>query len=314
MILCSSCSKRTDKSCEKTDCWMKGRASNEAIPKYYCAIAGTVSSGKTFYLLTLLSLINNRRLKYGDVSISFQLNNTLEVISFEEHLKQLQNNKVGLTPPNSKVEPYTITITVSSIGTIKKCDVVLFNTSGEIYDNLNYLRNNISHDISECHCCLYIIDPKEDRGLSSLFKLPEDASLSNGNRNTLSNLKEIWLSKRGGHFVAIPIALSLGKFDLVEEIICPRYISTQKPYVDLEGQIKGSQWEEMDNYSKAIGAVINKYSIKYTIENIDEQFLNFKYFAIAPIGHNNLDKSQFESKGILAPFIWILKELGIIKQ
>ena len=279
--------------------------------KYYCSLMGVRDTGKTQYLLSLVNILLNQ-----DKATSFLLTklgiDNIEMIDpisvqlFSELKFLSTQGRITSTDPSSPLGYFNIILTMNSG---RSYEIVLFNTPGEkIEDKL--ILNKIFTDFHEMQgaATLYFVDPLQDSKLTQKLNFPlavhrEDVELSTHIYKVLQK------ANKGIKIVYNPLAICISKFDLLLHRI-PFEIQ-EHPFVEVNSK---NYFKDIKKASQNLESFLSDNSQNVNPDSIRESFNRVSYFAIAPVG-NNEPKPRWSDKtpkGILAPFLWVLKELHII--
>ncbi|TVL99008.1 MAG: hypothetical protein CV087_19695 [Candidatus Brocadia sp. WS118] len=196
----------------------------------------------------------------------------------------------------------------------KPAELVFFNTSGEKIED-EFLGRNIrskSHELKGA-AILHFVDPREDSKLNSLLHNPKSLDYGACKDYDIVEFmhKLMQFNNRGPTVINNPLAVCISKFDLLMHRIpydIPEGLFSNALAADYFGDIKAK--------SKSLSGFLDTYSTTVNPSDLQNKYKKLEYFAIAPFGHDDYPAmwEKRSPKGILDPFLWILKELEIIPE
>ena len=325
-IRCSRCdSNRIDLTkCKKPDCDFETYrdAITRQFPvrppiKYYCTISGAANAGKTFYLITLIHLLieepktKKYLRRYGIKSISFA--DPISSGYYKSFLNDSRNGQLQLTLPTQPLSFFNLIIHRTNHKQ-PPIELVLFNTAGETFEDRTY--NNdlraMDHDLRGI-AMLHFVDPRDDSSLNDLLLKPKGETHQCKDLDIIDYLYRLHQSsKHGVQYLNFPLGICVSKFDLLNHTI-PQYLP-EDIYVSISSL---SLFHDINKSSKELQAFLDKNS-----KTIDPYLLierhtqeRLRYFSVSSFGSDDTPIwSNRKPKGVLAPFIWMLKELRIIND
>ncbi len=320
MMKCNRCGKlqHTNAKCERFDCphpdyaaAMKEKFPNRLPPKCLFSLVGGINAGKTCYLACLVyELVNptpftgQLRNKLGIKNINMidpESNNLLDLL-----IKYSNSGGIEATKPD-------ILGFFSLILTLENEDVyelVLYNSSGEkIEDELRLKKYNTDSHELQGTVSLCLVDPREDSGLNRILKRPKEEACTNFNFAEHFH-KVMQKVKNGVQYVDTPMAVCISKFDLLLHRRNQDFL--REPFVEADSR---TFFRDIKTVSGQLRSFLETHSKTVDPTDLDKRFSNICYFAVAPFGKDeNLYWKTREPMGLLAPFLWLLKESQIIKD
>ncbi|NUQ23985.1 MAG: AAA family ATPase [Saprospiraceae bacterium] len=319
-VICSRCNKYCiiPVLCERFDCELPeyydayAKVFKVAPTKYYCSLSGGINSGKTVFLLTLIdSLLHpskelksfyqkNKISNIGIIDpVSIKL---LKSLIAESSLGQLQITKL-----NTPLEFFNLIIRLTN-GII--LEIVLFNSSGEKIED-EYNKQNIitaAHELKGSSV-IHLVDPREDSSLNKLLMVPKAYDECSNKEITEYIYEVLRYVNRGVTIANQPLAICISKFDLLLPLI--PLVLTDDPFIEVQ---QVDFFKKIDATSKSLSTFLANNRSTVDPISLQKQFKKHKYFAIAPFGSDAMPAywKDRASKGIHAPFFWVLKELRII--
>lgn len=291
------------------------------VPQFLYPIIGAAESGKSYYLHT----ITQNLVEHTDRALTKQiraLNLDFAAIAGYDlkeirQLRQVQA-KATLKGTVKIASENNIPIVLScryQVGTRlqKSADICFFDLAGVLFHDQEQFVNE-DRRIADASGLIVFIDPFRDKGLNSKL-LPDlqvpDIDIQNEARGLIRKLARL---RRNGLIpkVSIPIAFCLSMFDLLEHNIptefADLYVHTQELSTE-----EGFNEPRINRQSKAIEKFLRKNS-NLEIDFIQNNFLNYKWFALSTIGHNEIEDrpGKIDSRGIYAPLLWLFKNNGMV--
>lgn len=325
-IVCSRCNRlRTELiGCKEIDdCNFESyrndiirRFHNGPPQKIFFTLTGGVNAGKTFYLLVLIDMILNdegtkihlKRLGIKDVFL-------VDSITKETYKRLLNESNAGmlkLTEPKD----FTFFNVFLSLYNGKIYELVLFNTSGEKIEDI-FLKDDEHTDAHELQgaAILHFVDPREDSLLNSILKNPKDPTYGACKDYKISEFihSVFQVTNRGKRIIDNPIAICISKFDLLMHKI--PYDLPENPYVDFQDDMRTDiYFNEVSEKSVALAEFLSANSSTIKPSMLIDKYSALRYFALAPFGSDKYPAYWQEkiSRGVLAPFLWAIKQLKII--
>jgi hypothetical protein len=108
-----------------------------------------------------------------------------------------------------------------------------------------------------------------------------------------------------------PTAICISKFDLLHHLIL--YELSEEPYASTTST---NFFDEVDINSKQLSEFLERRSSTVHPVELKSKFRHIKYFPVAPFGNDSYPAiwDRRTPKGLLAPFLWLLKELKILPE
>jgi hypothetical protein len=319
-VTCSKCNKLCSKpvQCERFDCNLPeyydayAKIFKVVPPKYYISLLGGVNSSRTYYLLVLVYelLMNNQNRRYLG---RFGIRN-IEIIDphskkyFNSLLSQAKTGHHSFTKVNGHIN-LIITLNTGMI-----YELTIFDTPGEqVEDSVHFSNYNTDKHYFKGSATMLFLDPREDSGFKTLVTAPENHSCTDIKYADYI-YKIMRRVNRGVKIINNPLSICISKFDLFLHLV--PYELPEDPFVEFDDGFLF--YEKINLKSKLLGDFLDKHSKTIAPSKTRDQFSTYKYFAVAPYGNDPMEKGYYwkgrSSKGIIAPFFWILRELGIIPR
>ncbi len=287
-------------------------------PKFFFTLTGGVNAGKTFYLLVLIDLIlkddaTRLYLKKFGISDIF-LVDPITRENYKTFLKQCEAGMLLLTD-SKKLSFFNIFINLFDGSTF---ELVLFNTSGEKVEDIFLSEDEYTtaHELQGA-AVIHFVDPREDSKLNSMLKNPKDPKYGACKDYNISEYihSVLQVVNRGVAIVNNPVAICISKFDLLIHKI--PYSLPENPYVELLDEISNDLYFiDIHSKSTSLHQFLAEGSSTIKPSKLQDRYGSLKYFALAPFGNDKYPAYWHHRipKGILAPFLWILKELKILQE
>lgn len=281
--------------------------------KYYCTLTGGVNAGKTFYLVSLIDALihdkstRNHLRRYG-IERVFMVD-PISKRNYRNLMNQCRMGKLALTLPTSELGFFSLFITTTSGSTV---ELVLFNTSGEKIEDV-FLDGDHRTNAFELKgaAALHFVDPREDTRINNIIENPKDASYGPCKDYNIVDFlhRVLQVVNRGVSRVNNPVAVCISKFDLLFSLI--PYRIPEYPFTELTSS---NLFDEIASNSKSLSNFLEDHSTTIQPSELEEIFNALEYFAVAQYGKDTVPAfwEQRQPKGVIAPFLWILKELHIL--
>ena len=293
--------------------------------QYTILVAGPPEAGKSYFIYSLLYELldqNNRHLRDFFYRQGFHI----ELISdkartqYELFRRRLFSSPLDLTNPIDPQNRTPILLKITKNGRqrqqIKLC---FFDISGENFTGAGAIEfiNNEAR-IHKAKGIIYLQDPFTDEGLNSLLVNNNPEHIYDNNYildNIFRSIKR--KQSRKAQKLDIPLAFCVSMFDLLEHNI-PNRIAPN-PYLELVDLVNGEgQFNKaaVRRKSKEIEQLISEHT-KVDLYDLRNKYQRQRFFSISAIGHDDVDDIAhrgIQSKGVLAPLLWILAERGFIEQ
>lgn len=320
-LFCSRCDRHfaAPVKCERDDCEhpdyhqvMFERFGLKFPPKRHFSLIGTVNSGKTFYLLTLLDALlhdkETRRWMKRLGIVDVEMIDPVSINLYADLVHVCKQGKLGFTNKSTPLGFFNLILTLSNE---KIHEVVLFNSSGEkIEDEFESGRVRTNSHEMKGSVILYFVDPREDTKLNKILNFPKQP-VPPKNFDLIQHTYKVMQFVNNVKLLSSPLAICISKFDLLLHRI-PHEVPLH-PFVEAHNH---DFYGDIDKISERLSHFLDTQSQTVEPVEINEKFKKKKYFAIAPFGKDteNAFWDQRDPKGILAPFFWALKELEIIDE
>jgi hypothetical protein len=286
-----------------------------AFTKHYITMSGGVNAGKTLFLVSLI----DKLLYDKETKLQLQrhgINNVemIDPISLRNFKNIVDYCAVGKLQFTKIEEPLSFFSLFLFCANDKIHELVLYNTSGEkIEDEFTY--NNIRTKAHELigTATLHFVDPREDSALNRLLLNPKNTSKFGQCKDfdIVSYINKVMqYVNRGVLIVNNPIGICVSKFDLLRHLI--PYNIPENHFVDLSVNI----FEDIDSVSNELCEFLTRNSKTIDPNELQSKYRVIKYFPVASFGSDSFPPvwANRNPKGVLAPFLWLLKELEILPK
>ena len=230
---------------------------------------------------------------------------------FNMKMSQAKAGRLAITLPDEPLEFINLILYLS---TGKIFEITIFNTSGEKIED-EFLNDNYrteAHEIKGAGS-LHFVDPREDTQLNNLLENQKDNSYGPCNDYEIIDYihRVMQFVNSGIKTVNNPTAICVSKFDLLMHRI--PYDLPENPFVNIEEKLF---IRKINSVSEELSKFLSQNSTTINPKELSSQFKNIRYFAVAPHGSDKYPTfwKDRNPKGILAPFLWILKELKILPE
>lgn len=302
--------------CDIIERYKIAQQGRRSYPQFYCGLAGAKEAGKTYFLLSLLSNLldppHELENLLNELQLSFEFHSNSSKEEFAKLVSNATKSPLGgtIVPSELTAQPFDLLIHKNKKSAKQNYILTIFNSSGELYDKPSETKISLRHEVKDANVMLTFIDPIHDKGFSDLLN-ENDIAKNPYDINSIKILYEVL--KKNSEKVSVPMAVCLSKFDLLHH---HQGLPIHQPYItlgDIQQVLLEGEFEVMESTSNQLKNLLQKYSSTTKPNEIDRKFNNTKYFAVAPIGHNEINTAKkLEPKGIYAPFFWVLQQLRII--
>jgi hypothetical protein len=290
----AKCKKNID-GCQITIQFEEEQQRYRNLPHLYCGVSGGYASGKTYFILSLISNLTKPKqelktlLESLNIRIDFAhrgIKTRFQMLEGRSRKGKLEGTIKGA---QLSTEPYDLLITKGEQQTL----LSLFNSSGEIYERPEIEdepKTPLRHEVAAINAMLYFIDPLQDSGLNRLLGNP---SISPRDLDVLQTIYDVLNKNRNVTKISIPLAVNISKFDLLHQV---NGISIQQPYVNLRDLLY-----EIDRGDSTLN------------NSVSMQIKNLLSTSVTSKPDDKIGTAlEIAPKGIYAPFFWILRQLNII--
>lgn len=322
-IRCSRCNRKRESKCKNylgCDFDIYRAAIIRQFPvrpptKYYCTISGAANAGKTYYLVTLLFFlmkdmtVKKILYKYGIKDIIFA-----DPISKKYHNDLLNDCKDGGLKLTSPAEPLKFfNLIIFRDGSKDPIELVLFNSSGERFEDPTISGDLTKKEHDLCGAAiLHFVDPREDSKLHDILLKPKIIQCKN--LDIIDFLyRLVQINNYGIQYIEMPLGICVSKFDLLSHKI-PNPLP-EDIYVSI---LSRKLFKDIDYSSRILKEFLSLHSTTIEPDILSRRYYpeKLRYFGVAAFG-NDQTPARWENrtpKGVLAPFLWMLRELQIIPR
>lgn len=298
------------------------------------SVVGSRATGKSHFVGVVIKELRDR------ISVSF--NGSLEGFadSYQRWQTSFGNNlydnnmKLDLTQSsvqnvdNGAYRPLIFKLKLKRKSLFKEAiesfTFVFFDTAGEDLNDEDTM-NTVNKYICKSSGIIFLLDPMQIPAVANQLDetIVERASAIDWRQATksddimtrVSNLIRHDSNISDTSKIKIPVATVFSKFDAIESLI-PSDCTVLNPSPHCtEKQFNLSDWH---NVNSEIAALLHEWDAGAFISQLETNYSNFSYFAVSSLGlNNNPDKNgkieRPRPHRIEDPFLWILKENGVIK-
>ena len=287
------------------------------------SIVGSRDSGKSHYIGVLLhELMVGLASKFGwsvqaeEETIENYKKNFSGIYDYQQTLNLTQKNDEGFYDPYiyfvypRNKEPFTL---------------IFFDTAGEDFASDNLIENSAKH-IFQANGIIFIIDPLKTEALSTLV---DDRVIAESSHNSIASSlqndqlltmvstsirKHLKISEEKP--IDIPLALTLSKFDALEEKF-PRYNTVVNSSIHRRsGSYSEQDCEKVNKEVKSFLLKQENMRVNAFIKQMDINYCNYHCFAVSALGLRNHPLhgriSIPKPHRVEDPMLWILKENNVI--
>lgn len=292
---------------------------------YIISIVGSRDSGKSHYIGVLLHEFMN--------SIAEGMNwrvipeeNTRRL--YDVNFSKIYSTKqvLSLTEKNidGYYEPYIFYV---FDGKGKNFTVTFFDTAGEDFESDDLLENSAKHAFHACGI-IFLIDPLKIEKIESMLNediIKHSSSVSSSRafkNDVILSILSIGFRNhyhiKEKHKINIPMAILIPKIDVIFSDFPDHYaLRFKSSHLRNNGFFSGENKRVNVEVKKWL-SMIHDSEVDSFLSQLDINYNNFSFFGASSLGINNSpDKNGIFSlpvpHRIEDPFLWILKENGVIK-
>lgn len=302
------------------------------------AIVGSRDTGKTHFISVLIDELQRR-------ICPTVFNGTFNPVNDDvfNHYKQNFYNKVYLDKklqnlthsgyvrgesPVRKPLIYEMMIPLDSEGKkMRKFTFVFYDTAGEDLKNESIMKT-VNRYICKASGIIFLLDPIQIRELN--LKMTEDEKNSSSSiredemepqEMVLRRISALIREDRGmskTQKINIPTAIAFSKFDVLKRFFPKGSIVLEPSSYLREGHLDKTEWFTV---STEIVAMLKECAAESFIKNVDINFSKYTYCTLSALGQQPILTDGTKAIQSLPmphriedPFLWLLKENGIIKE
>lgn len=211
---------------------------------------------------------------------------------------------------------------------IRKFTFVFYDTAGEDLKN-EAIMKTVNRYICKASGLIFLLDPMQIMELR-LNMTEEEIKSSSSIRETEIEPQEMVLNRIAKLIredkglakiqkINIPTVIAFSKFDVLKRFFPPSSVVLEPSSYLREGQLDKTEWFTVSN---EIDAMLKEWGAGGFTKNVEMNFKNYTYCTVSALGQQPII-SQKGGKMIANlprphrvedPFLWILKENGIIKE
>lgn len=302
------------------------------------AIVGSRDAGKTHFISVLIDELQ-KRICPGVFNGTFNPMNDNVFNHYRQNFynkvfidKKLQDlTHTGLVRGESVVRKpliYEMMIPLDARGRkVRKFTFVFYDTAGEDLKNEEVMKT-VNRYICKASGIIFLLDPMQVMPLRLNMTDEEIKSSSSINEleiepqeMVLSRIAKLIREDRGmskTEKIKIPTAIAFSKFDVLKRFFPKGSIVLEPSSYLREGHLDKNEWFVVRN---EIDGMLNEWGAGGFTRNVDLNFSKYTYCTLSALGQQPVHgggvktiRSLPKPHRIEDPFLWILKENGIIKE
>jgi hypothetical protein len=302
---------------------------NSALPSDFfasrsssIALVGGKDSGKTSFITVFCDILINRKSILNELGIFGTIVNQDGEEQFESNRWMLidQNTTLPGTPDLQR----PIVVRLKSKHHKKSIYITLIDSPGEQFEELNILIEK-HPNLQFADGIIFLMNPLDIGGIVDLIEEenPGTAPPRFGrnmvpNFNLVENLYQLYVATKRidpNDKIKVPTVFCMSRADILEDV-ASLYIplDTDTDLIELEDVM-----EEMDLVSSDLRELLEETDMRL-LNLMDKSFKKYNMFPVSPLGKSPTGQAGrqtilggIEPKGILQPFIWVLRESNFIK-
>lgn len=303
------------------------------------AIVGSRDTGKTHFISVLIdelqkricpNVFNGTFNPMNDDVFRHYKENFYDKVFLEKKLQDLTRsaNVRGETAVRKPLI-YEMMIPLGAKGKkVQKYTFVFYDTAGEDLKN-EAIMKTVNRYICKASGLIFLLDPMQIMELRLNMTDDELKTSSSINQSeiepqemVLNRIAKLIREDRGyskTQKIDIPTAIAFSKFDVLKRFFPSNSLVLEPSSYLREGRLDKNEWFSV---STEIDAMLKEYGAGGFATNVGMNFKNYTYCTVSALGQQPV-VSQNEGKKIASlprphrvedPFLWILKENGIIKE
>lgn len=211
---------------------------------------------------------------------------------------------------------------------IRKFTFVFYDTAGEDLKN-EAIMKTVNRYVCKASGLIFLLDPMQIMELR--LNMTEDEIRTSSSINqaeiepqemVLNRIAKLIREERGipkTKKIDVPTAIAFSKFDVLKRFFPPSSLVLEPSSYLREGKLDKNEWFSVSN---EIDAMLREWGAGGFTTNVGMNFSNYTYCTVSALGQQPI-VSQKGGKTIATlprphrvedPFLWILKENGIIKE
>lgn len=298
------------------------------------SVVGSRATGKSHFVGVIIKELRDRiSVSFGGSLEGFSDSYQRWQESFGDSLYE-NNKKLELTTSsvenvnNGAYRPLIFKLKMKRKGLFKESidsfTIVFFDTAGEDLNDEDTM-STVNKYICKSAGIVFLLDPMQIPAVAAQLddSTVERASGINGHRAAQADsimTRVSNLIRNDRHLpettkIDIPVAAVFSKFDAIESLV-PKDCTVRNPSPHCgEKCFDMADWH---NVNSEILALLQEWDATAFISQLETNYSDYAYFAVSALGlHNNPDKDgniqRPRPHRIEDPFLWILKENGVIK-
>jgi len=286
------------------------------------ALVGGRESGKSSFITVFCELLLNRPSILSNLGIFGSITNDEGKDLFDRNQWMLVEQNIALDLTSDLESPIVIRLQSKHHNNVVY--LTLIDSPGEHFEQLNTLLDK-HPNLQYADGMIFLMNPLDIKGISNLIKEVLPKAVPNRyqknrikNFDIIENLYQFYLKTgkiRPNVRIKIPTAFCLSRADLLNEV-SNLYI----PY-DFDPDLLEME-EIIDEMHLVFDEIKDLFeeSDQRLINLMDKYFSNYSLFPVSPLGKipsnsagRQIISGGIEPRGILQPFLWILKETKFIQ-
>jgi hypothetical protein len=287
------------------------------------ALVGGTDSGKSSFITVFCDILLNKNSILNELGVFGSIVNPDGAAQFESNRRTLIEQQTTLVGTIDLQRP--IVVRLQSKYHKKSMYITLIDSPGEHFEDLATLVEK-HQNLQYANGIIFLMNPLDIGGIVNLIRQqrpgtlpPPHHLLMVPNFNLVENLYKLYVATKRtlpNHKIKVPTVFCLSRADLLEDVAnlyIPEDSDTNLQEIeDIE--------EEMELVASDLRELLEETDMRL-LNLMDKSFANYKLFPVSPLGKTpdrdaigQKIKGGIEPKGILQPFIWILRESNFIKK
>lgn len=307
------------------------------------AIVGSRDTGKTHFISVLINELQKRICPtvfngtfnpVNDAVFNHYRDNFYNPVFVEKFVQALTTSgNVRGESPVRKPLIYEMMIPLDAKGKkTRKYTFVFYDTAGEDLKNISVMQT-VNRYICKASGLIFLLDPMQIDEIR-LNMTDEEIQTSSSIKESeiepqemvLDRIAKLIRADKGlskGQKISIPTAIAFSKFDVLKRFFPKDAMVLQPSSYLREGKLDKNEWY---NVSNEIDAMLKEWGAGGFTKNVEMTFKNYTYCTVSALGQQpivlegqggrKVKKLQTQPRPhrVEDPFLWILKENGIIRE
>jgi hypothetical protein len=273
------------------------------LKNIHIAVVGGPSTGKSNYIFMAVRQFISQYASRNKVAVNFPDDKDQQ--EYEANVKRFSQGNILLKTEGDT--PHAYTMSVKKRWSLHGRIVYIYDAAGEVYSNEKNTALQTYYDY--IHGLILVVDPFAIEAYANQNKKEIEKirkSVGPSRQNPMSayermlSILEISQQLNYGKKYTPPVVVLVTKIDAL----------------DLDDQIGKLDDEDFLIVSKKVEEFLEQHGLGNMVRDLRLNFSNILFYSCSALGRlpDGENKSAFEPKGALEPFIWLLKQLQVVNK